>query len=124
MPLVSLRRTCLWLSALALVALLSSSAAQAQRGALVGTLLDAETGETLIGATVAIPALGMGTTTDLDGAYRLALDPGTYAVTFSYVGYDAQTVEGVVVALGQTVQIDRQLSLSSAGLGEVVVQAE
>ena len=119
----SLRRASRGLSALALV-ILSASAAQAQRGTLVGTLLDAETGETLIGATVAVPAAGTGTTTDLDGAYRLALDPGTYTVTFSYVGYDAQTVEGVVVALSQTVRIDRQLALSSAGLGEVVVQAE
>ncbi|HEX8298235.1 MAG TPA: TonB-dependent receptor [Rubricoccaceae bacterium] len=125
MPLVSLRRAgraSFWLSALALAAIGSATPAQAQRGALVGTLLDAETGETLIGATVA--AAGTGTTTDLDGAYRLALDPGMYTVTFSYVGYDAQTVEGVVVALGQTVRLDRQLALASAGLGEVVVQAD
>ncbi|HEX8384768.1 MAG TPA: TonB-dependent receptor, partial [Rubricoccaceae bacterium] len=43
---------------------------------------------------------------------------------FSYIGYDAQTVENVVLAAGQTVRIDRQLALASSGLGEVVVQAE
>lgn len=112
--------------ALALLALGGAAAAQTT-GTLAGTLLDAETGETLIGATVALRAAASaparGTTTDLDGAYRLPLPAGTYTVTFSYVGYDAQTVEGVTVAAGETVRIDRQLALASAGLGEVVVQA-
>ena len=45
--------------------------AHAQRGTITGALLDAETGETLIGATVQAPAAGTGTTTDLDGVYRL-----------------------------------------------------
>ncbi len=121
MPIDSLRRTVSQAgAALALLALCSAAAAQTS-GTLAGTLLDAETGETLIGATVAATALG--TTTDLDGAYRLVLPAGTYTVTFSYVGYDAQTVEGVTIAAGQTVRIDRQLALSSAGIGEAVVQA-
>ncbi len=127
MTLDTLRRAAGHAGALALLlALLLAlpAAAHAQRGTLTGTLLDAETGETLIGATVAVPALGTGTTTDLDGVYRLPLDAGTYTVTFSYVGYDAQTVENVQIAVSQTVTIDRQLALAGAGLGEVVVQAD
>ncbi len=127
MPLDSLRRSasraC---AALALLALGTAAAAQTT-GTLAGTLLDAETGETLIGATVAVPATAdrpaLGTTTDLEGAYRLALPAGTHTVTFSYVGFDAQTVEGVVIVSGQTARIDRQLALASAGIGEAVVQA-
>ena len=107
------------------VGLLSAGAAQAQATAtVVGTLLDAETSETLIGATVAVSGTGTGTSTDIDGNYRLSLAPGTYTLAFSYIGYDAQTVENVVLAAGETVRFDRQLVLASAGLGEVVVQAE
>ena len=107
---------------LLLLALCTTAHAQTP-GTLAGTLLDAETGETLIGATVAVPGSARGTTTDLDGNYRLQLPAGMVTVTFSYVGYDAQTVEGVTIVAGQTLRIDRQLALSSAGLGEVVVQA-
>ena len=126
MLLDSLRRTAGRLrpgAALALLALCATASAQ-RPGTLAGTLLDAETGETLIGATVSIPGTALGTTTDLDGAYHLQLPAGTYTASFSYVGYDAQTVEGVVIAAGQTLRIDRQLALASAGLGEVVVQAD
>ena len=104
--------------------LLAAAPASAQRATLTGTLLDAETSETLIGATVSVVGTGTGTTTDLDGNYRLSLGPGTYTVVFSYVGYDAQTVEGVAVAASETVRIDRQLTLTAAGIGEAVVQAD
>lgn len=105
-----------------------SPTASAQSGTVTGSVLDGRTGETLIGVNVVVPGgIGgqvLGTTTDLDGRFRLSLPAGTYALAFTYLGYDAQTVEGVSVEPGQTVELSVLLNEASLGLGEVVVQAE
>lgn len=53
-----------------------------------GTVTDLY-GEPLIGATVTIQGTSYGTITDADGAYMLEanLEPGTYAIFYSYIGY-------------------------------------
>ena len=58
---------------------------------LSGLVRAAGTAETLPGATVAIPALGLGATTDEQGAYTLTLPAGRYQVVVSFIGYDSQT---------------------------------
>lgn len=66
---------------------------------LSGNVVDAITGENLIGANVSIYKNGellTGTSTDLDGEYFLkSLDPLSYDVKFSYIGYEPLTIEGV-----------------------------
>src|SRR5690625_7383788 len=60
----------------------------AQTGTLSGVVTDSETGETLIGATVMLPELEIGSATDLDGHYQMNNVPtGTHQIRFSYVGY-------------------------------------
>ena len=85
-----------------------------------GSISDAETGETLIGATVFIPASGEGTITNEYGFYSITL-PAADSVTveFSYVGF---TNELRTIPL----QSDQQLSIelgSGIKLEEVVVKA-
>ncbi len=58
----------------------------AQTGVLKGTIRDAKTGETLIGANITYEA-GKGTVTDIDGNYKLELEYGEYDLTISYVGF-------------------------------------
>jgi len=53
-----------------------------------GIVTDAKSGETLIGATVAIKETGNGVTTDFDGKYEIRLDNGTHQLIFSYIGYE------------------------------------
>ena len=53
-----------------------------------GTVTDAKSGETLIGATVLAKESGRGVTTDLDGNYEITLDKGTHQLIFSYIGYE------------------------------------
>jgi hypothetical protein len=113
-------------------ALLLSAPALAQTGTVSGVIVDSQTGETLIGVNIVVGgtepvgagAMRLGATTDLDGRYQLRLDAGTYALVYSYVGYDTRTVENVRVAAGQTITLDLALSPAALGLGEVVVQAE
>ena len=59
---------------------------------LHGTVRDARTREPLIGASVGVPALGRGTTTDAAGTYELTLPAETEtAVHFTFLGYAPAT---------------------------------
>lgn len=76
----------------AMVCLVGAGSAFAQSGTLTGTITDAETGETLVGANVMIEELSRGTATDVDGQYEITGIPsGTYTVNVSYIGYNEQT---------------------------------
>jgi len=74
---------------------------------LSGTIQD-NTGEALIGATIKVSKgseFVRGAITDLNGQYRIQLDPGTYDVAFSFTGYQSQKIENVRVRAGEiTVQ--------------------
>lgn len=58
-----------------------------QSGKIQGILLDAETNEPLIGATVGIQGTTKGAITDIDGNYlMLNVAPGTYTLVARYIG--------------------------------------
>lgn len=67
---------------------LSISSLCAQKATLTGKITDAATGEPLIAAVVLVA--GKGAVTDIDGQYSIVLDPGSYKVEASYVGYQPQ----------------------------------
>lgn len=109
---------------LALFLLLPSAPAWAQTGTITGVVVDAETGETLIGANVVLDGTTIGSTTDLDGRYTIpGVDPGQYAVRFSYIGYQPKTVQGVAVRAGKVARVDLELAAEALEVGEVVVEA-
>ena len=84
-----------------IVGVLAPSPASAQEGSVLqGKVLDAATGEPLIGAQVVVTGADQGTITDVDGQYRLALATGTYSLDVQYLGYQAKTVTGIAVAGG------------------------
>ena len=57
-------------------------------GDIKGKVVDSRTGEPVFGATVLIKELGKGTSTGLDGTYRLKnIEKGKYKLVCSYVGY-------------------------------------
>jgi hypothetical protein len=93
---------------------------------LEGKVSDAETNESILFGNVALyrnGALITGTETDLDGNYTFSnIDPGTYDVEVSYVGYQSQRQTGVVVLAGKALRLDFQLS-SGVLLQEVEVVA-
>ena len=74
-----------------------------------GTVTD-RTGEPLIGVTVRIEGTTTGTATDIDGVYRLDGALGKN-LTFSYIGYQSQTIKADsnkldVVLQDDNVQLD------------------
>ena len=99
-------------------------AASAQNtGKLSGRVTDAETGDPLIGANVFLADIQRGAATDIDGNYTiLGIPVGAYAVTYSYTGYQSETLTGVEISQGRTRTVD--IELSGESLGEVVVEYE
>ncbi len=94
---------------------------------LEGTVTDAETGEPVIFATIALYRDGVlktGTETDFEGYYSLTeIDAGTYDVEFSYTGYTPSRVTGMIINSGKVNKLDTKLS-SGVQLVEVVVKYE
>ncbi|WP_461088779.1 TonB-dependent receptor [Spirosoma gilvum] len=84
--------------------------------AITGTVTD-ETGAGIPGVSVIVKGTQRGTTTDVQGAYRLNVpDGGSPILVFSFVGY--QTKE---VPLGNNSQLSVQLLTDDKTLSEVVV---
>ena len=100
-------------------------AAAQDTGAVAGVVIDGETGDPLPGANVSIEGTTTGTSTDLNGRYRIrGLDPGAYDVVFSFIGFQQKTVTGVEVEAEQTTSVDITLDPATEQLGEVIVTAE
>ncbi len=97
--------------------------AQEKNGSIAGKLTDKEmNGEPLPFANVIIKGTSKGTTSDYDGLYLLDnVTPGTYTVTFSFVGYESLEVPNVVVEAGKVTEINTELGSSAAALDEVVI---
>lgn len=79
---------------------------------LSGQVTDQETGEVLMVASVVISKNGIyvdGVATDFDGHFELVLDPGTYDITASYVGYSSLKITGVTVKEDQDNEVSLQL---------------
>lgn len=94
-----------------------------ENGSIAGKLTDKEmNGEPLPFANVIIKGTSKGTTSDYDGLYLLDnVAPGTYTVSFSFVGYETLEVPNVVVEAGKVTEIDTELGSSAAALDEVVI---
>lgn len=92
--------------------------AVAQGSGIKGLVTGSSTEEPLIAATIAVGTTG--TATDFDGTYTYDLDPGTYDVTFSYVGFEDLTLS-VDVPSGQYVELNAGLSETTNLLEQVTV---
>ena len=102
------------------ISILLSTLIWAQEGTITGKITDAETGESLIGATVVFESAGV--STDVEGKYRLKLPSGKHKVKFSFIGYEAKFKE-VDVEDGLTIKLDMSLSLESHQHQTVVISA-
>lgn len=96
-----------------------------QPGAITGVVVDAREGEPLPGANVSLQGTANGTSTDLKGRYRLdGLEPRTYDVQISFVGFQQKTITDVEVKAGESTSLEVTLAEETEELDEVVVRAE
>ncbi|APQ16999.1 TonB-dependent receptor [Maribacter hydrothermalis] len=99
----------------------SAQIISAQEGIISGTVMDGEFNDVLPFANILIKGTTKGTTSDFDGKYVLDVEPGTYTVTFSYLGYETKEVSEVIVNPGAEQIIDITLNPLANALDEVVV---
>lgn len=88
---------------------------------LSGSILDASSGEPLIGATVIIPETKDGVVTNNYGYYSISLAEGTYTVEISYLGFEVLQQE---ITLQQNQRLDFRMTPETNTLEEVVVVTE
>jgi len=110
--------------ALVLIPLLAVPAlASAQTGSIAGTVIDSAK-VVLPGAQVTVVGTRFGSTTGLDGRYRIVGVPaGSYAVRVQRIGARAVVVEGVSVAADAETPFNATLSTTALKLGGFVVSA-
>lgn len=90
-----------------------------KQGTVRGRIIDA-TKQTLPGASIYIEKLHTGVTSDVNGFYTFSnLDPGTYTVKVSYVGYSPVELK-ITIPAGRTLEKDVVLN-EGVELQEVVV---
>lgn len=112
--------------------LASASLAFGQTGEVTGRVTEAESGAPVPGVNILIQrrteepgtaaeGTRRGTSTDAEGRYTIEIEPGTYDLRASFVGYTDKHVENVAVEAGATTTQDIQLEEATAKLEEVVV---
>ncbi|RMB58587.1 TonB-dependent receptor [Dokdonia sinensis] len=106
-----------------LILFLSAVIAQAQNGTITGSLSDKEAaGQPLPFANILIKGTSKGTTSDFDGNYIINnVEPGTYTIEFSFVGYQSVEKTNIVVTAGNTTVVNQEMS-AGALLDEVIVK--
>lgn len=91
-------------------------------GAIIGTVTDSLSGETLAGVNVVVAGTQQEVATDVNGRFTIAgLDPGTHTLQASLIGYETKTISGIEVVDGDTVEVNFALEQSAIGLEEIVV---
>lgn len=83
---------------------------------ITGTVTDADTKESLIGVNIIVTNTTVGTVTDIDGTFTLKLPADAAQLTFSYIGYVAQTID-----IGGQSKFDIQLAPDALLVDEVIV---
>lgn len=83
---------------------------------ITGQVTDAASGEALIGATVSVVGAALGTSTDVDGQFKLAVPTEATRLSISYTGYITQEF-----TVGQQRTFNCTLAENSAVLDEIVV---
>ena len=117
------RVTMAFLAVLALI--LAPSAGAQTTGKIAGTVTDASNGEGLPGVNVVILGTTTGGVTDAEGDYFiLNINPGSYDLQASSIGFTTTTVQNVEVHVDQTTTIDFDLAEEVIEGEEVIVTAE
>ena len=104
---------------LMVVMLISCSATLSAQGIIKGKVVDAETKEELVGATVVVTGTTIGTVTDYEGNFSLKVNSQKPSLTLKYLGYKDLTKkvdQNGNVDLG-TIMMD----VDSKTLGDVVI---
>src|SRR6266446_3887084 len=118
-----MRRFCTILFLLACsISLIPVARAQSGKGSIAGRVTDSSSGA-LIGAQVTVQPKSASVVSDAQGQFFINdLEPGSYTVTITYVGFQSFT-KTVSVTAGQAATVDAKMDVESQNL-QVLVTAE
>lgn len=104
------------------ILLFSKTALIAQNtGVVRGTVIDKNTQETIVGASILVEGSTEGTVTDLDGVYKLNLTVGTYNLKASFLGYTTIVKYNITASSGNAQIVNFELENSANDLKEVTI---
>jgi TonB-dependent receptor len=97
---------------------------EVEKGKIKGTIVDAKSGEPLIGANVVVVGTSIGAAADIHGKFVLpSLKPGNYTLKITYVGYNDK-IEKVTVISNKTLDLIFKLDWVAVTGKEVIVTAQ
>ncbi|MCX6134990.1 MAG: carboxypeptidase-like regulatory domain-containing protein [Ignavibacteriales bacterium] len=109
---------------LSILLLFSASVAWAQSGKIAGKVVDARTGEAIVGANIVVEGTLIGAASNFEGFFTiLSVPPGTYRIRASVLGYTPSTQIDVRVNINQTTQMEFKMSEQAIQAQEVVIVA-
>ena len=108
---------------IALLLLVTTITFSQTKGSISGTVFDKEfENAPLPFANVFIKGTSIGTTTEFEGTYILQVEPGTYTLVFSFIGYETIEVPNVEIKEGQQVLINKTMNASQGvSLNEIQI---
>ncbi|GAB1430563.1 hypothetical protein MASR2M18_13960 [Ignavibacteria bacterium] len=93
-------------------------------GTLAGRVVDND-GKPLVGATVRVEGTTRGAKTKADGKYTVInINPGTYTVSVTFVGFKKFVKERVVISADLTTDLNAKMSPDTKTTDEVIVTAK
>lgn len=93
-----------------------------QAQTISGIVMDGEFNEPLPFANILVKGTTKGATSDIDGKFQIKIEPGTYTLAFSFVGYSSKEISNVEVNAGKDTFIEVTLSPASNQLEAVVIK--
>lgn len=101
--------------------LVSTGDVSAQSATIVGTVVDAESGLTLSGATVMVEGTGLTAVSDVRGRFAIRGAPaGSQTLRITFLGYATQSLQ-VSASAGEVVGVEIELSASAIELEGVTI---
>ncbi len=111
--------------ALVCAALTTTATAQgAPTGRIVGRVIDAASGQGVVGAGVQVVGTTIGAQSGVDGRYAISAVPaGTVTLQVRFIGYAQKTITGILLESGKTLEQNVTLAAATVKLTGMVVSA-
>ena len=89
---------------------------------ITGRVVDKEKNEGLAGVNIMVKGTYYGSATDADGYYSITqVNPGTYDIEASIIGYKVVLQTGIKIEVGKSVTLDFSMEETVLTIGEEVV---
>ena len=91
-------------------------------GKLTGKITDKASGDPLPGVNIILQGTYYGAATDIEGRFKISkINPGTYTVKISLIGYKTMKYTGIKITSGRTTELNVKLQETVLTMGQDVV---